>query len=56
MSPPGLQELADGHAGLLGVGPVGVVDFIAELGRLGSAGHGLQQPQYSQAIAMSSSG
>ena len=40
---PGLQELVDGHAGLLGVAPVGVVDFIAELGRLRFAGVGLQQ-------------
>jgi hypothetical protein len=41
--PPCSQELVDGHAGLLGVAPVGVVGLIAQLGRLRSAGLGLQQ-------------
>jgi hypothetical protein len=42
--PPGSQELVDGHPGLLGVAPVGVVDLVAQLGRLRFAGLGLQQP------------
>jgi hypothetical protein len=35
------QELIDGHADLLGVAPVGVVDLIAQLGRLRLAGRNL---------------
>jgi hypothetical protein len=30
--PPGSQELVDGHVGLLGGAPVGVVDLVAQLG------------------------
>jgi hypothetical protein len=29
-------RLPDGHAGLLGVAPVGIIDLIARLSRLGS--------------------
>jgi hypothetical protein len=42
--PPCPQDLVDGRAGLLGVAPVGVVDLVAQLGRLRFAGRGLQQP------------
>jgi hypothetical protein len=49
--PPGSQELVDGHAGLRGVAPVGVVDLIAELGGLRSPGVGLQQPLEPGALA-----
>jgi hypothetical protein len=42
--PPCSQELVDGLAGLLRVAPVGVVNFVAQLGRLRFAGVGLQQP------------
>jgi hypothetical protein len=41
--PPCSQELVDGQAGLLGVAPVGVVDFIAKLGRRWFTGRSLQQ-------------
>jgi hypothetical protein len=36
------QELVDGHAGLVGVAPVGVVDVIAQLGRLRLVGRSLE--------------
>jgi hypothetical protein len=42
--PPCSQQLVDGQAGLLGVAPVGVIDVIAQVGRLRFAGLGLQQP------------
>src|SRR6266545_2442939 len=42
--PPLPQELVDCRAGLLGVAPVGVVDLVAQVGRLRLAGLGRQQP------------
>jgi hypothetical protein len=41
--PPCSQELVDGQAGLLGVAPVGVVDLVAQLGRLRFPGGSLEQ-------------
>jgi hypothetical protein len=46
-----LQELVDGPAGLFGVAPVGVIDLIAELGRLRIVGRGLQQPLEAGSLA-----
>jgi hypothetical protein len=41
--PPCSQELVDGCAGLIGVAPVGVLDFVVQLGRLRFVGLGLEQ-------------